>query len=130
MDFLQHVFSLPRSQKRILSVIIDSIFLLLAFWCALLVRLDDTSVLSNSAYWSVIVPVLPLSLFVFAKLGLYRAVLRYMGLQALVAIIIGVVVSTICLVLVAFYAEVNVPRTVPIIFAAFALVLVGGTRAI
>ncbi|GGP57768.1 nucleoside-diphosphate sugar epimerase [Shewanella algicola] len=130
MDFLQHVFSLPRSQKRILSVFIDSVFLLLAFWCALLVRLDDTSVLGNSAYWSVILPVLPLSLFVFAKLGLYRAVLRYMGLQALVAIIIGVVVSTIALISVAFYAEANLPRTVPVIFAAFALVFVGGTRAI
>ncbi|WP_282111034.1 polysaccharide biosynthesis protein [Shewanella algicola] len=130
MDFLQHVFSLPRSQKRIVSVFIDSVFLLLAFWFALLVRLDDASVLSNSAYWSVILPVLPLSLFVFAKLGLYRAVLRYMGLQALVAIIIGVVVSTIALISVAFYAEANLPRTVPIIFAAFALVFVGGTRAI
>ncbi|MEH6465969.1 MAG: nucleoside-diphosphate sugar epimerase/dehydratase, partial [Shewanella psychromarinicola] len=69
-------------------------------------------------------------LVLFAKLGLYRAVLRYMGLQALVAIVIGVTVSTITLVLVSFYAEANIPRTVPLIYAAFALVFVGGSRTI
>jgi FlaA1/EpsC-like NDP-sugar epimerase len=128
MEFLQIIFSLPRPQKRLVSLFIDSSFLVLAFWGALLVRLDDISVLSNSTYWTVIFVVLPISLAVFVKLGLYRAVLRYMGLQALVAIVIGVTVSTITLVLVSFYAEAHIPRTVPLIYAAFALVFVGGSR--
>ena len=38
MDFLQFLFSLKRSQKRLVSVAIDSVFLLFAFWFALLVR--------------------------------------------------------------------------------------------
>jgi FlaA1/EpsC-like NDP-sugar epimerase len=130
MEFLQRVFSLPRPQKRLVSLFIDSSFLVLAFWGALLVRLDDISVLSNSTYWTVIFVVLPISLAVFVKLGLYRAVLRYMGLQALVAIVIGVAVSTITLVLVSFYAEAHIPRTVPLIYAAFALVFVGGSRTL
>jgi FlaA1/EpsC-like NDP-sugar epimerase len=130
MDFLQRVFSLPRPQKRLVSLFVDSLFLVFAFWGALLVRLDDISVLSNGTFWMVISIVLPISLFLFAKLGLYRAVLRYMGLQALVAIVIGVTVSTITLVLVSFYAEANIPRTVPLIYAAFALVFVGGSRTI
>ncbi len=129
MEFLQSIFSLPRAQKRIVSLSVDSLFLVFAFWAALLVRLDDVSVLSDSAYWLVLMCILPVSLFVFAKFGLYRAVLRYMGLQALVAIASGVIVSTIMLVLVAFYTEANVPRTFPLIYASFALVFIGGSRA-
>ncbi|AZG35365.1 polysaccharide biosynthesis protein [Shewanella psychromarinicola] len=130
MDFLQRIFSLPRNQKRLVSLTIDSVFLICAFWGALLVRLDDISVLSNSTFWSVILVVMPISLVAFAKLGLYRAVLRYMGLQALVAILVGITVSTISLVLVSFYAEANIPRTVPLIYAAFSLVFIGGSRTI
>jgi FlaA1/EpsC-like NDP-sugar epimerase len=130
MDFLQRIFSLPRPQKRMVSLFVDSLFLVFAFWAALLVRLDDISVLSNGTFWMVISIVLPISLVLFAKLGLYRAVLRYMGLQALVAIVIGVTVSTITLVLVSVYAEAHIPRTVPLIYAAFALVFVGGSRTI
>ncbi len=130
MDFLQRIFSLPRNQKRLVSLTIDSLFLICAFWSALLVRLDDISVLSNSTFWTVILVVMPISLVAFAKLGLYRAVLRYMGLQALVAILVGITVSTISLVLVSFYAEANIPRTVPLIYAAFSLVFIGGSRTI
>lgn len=130
MDFLQSIFTLPRAQKRVVSLLIDALFLLCAFWCALLVRLDNVSVLTNKSFWLVFLVVLPVSLFVFSKLGLYRAVLRYMGLQALIAIGSGVAVSTITLVLVAFYIDASIPRTFPFIYAAFALVFIGGSRAI
>jgi FlaA1/EpsC-like NDP-sugar epimerase len=129
MEFLQGIFTLPRAQKRMVSLAVDSLFLIFAFWTALLVRLDDVSVLSDSGYWLVLLFVVPVSLFVFAKFGLYRAVLRYMGLQALIAIASGVIVSTVTLVLVAFYTEANIPRTFPLIYAAFALVFIGGSRA-
>ncbi|MCU8082679.1 polysaccharide biosynthesis protein [Shewanella sp. SM23] len=129
MEFLQGLFRLKRAHKRMVSVVIDSVFLCFAFWAALLVRLDDVSVLVNGAYWALLMVVVPLSIVGFAKLGLYRAVLRYMGLQALTAILFGVVASTISLVIVAYYSDAQLPRTVPIIYAAFALVFVGGTRA-
>ena len=130
MEFLQSIFSLPRAQKRIVSLLVDSLFLVFAFWTALLVRLDDVSVLAHQSYWAVLFFVIPVSLFTFARLGLYRAVLRYMGLQALIAIASGIIVSTITLVLVSFYMEADIPRTFPLIYAAFALVFIGGSRAL
>lgn len=129
MDFLQNIFRLKRSHKRVVSVVIDSVFLCFAFGVALLLRVDDASVLVNSHYWALLLFVIPLSIGCFIKLGLYRAVLRYMGLQALTAILLGVIASAIFLVIVAYYSEAQLPRTVPIIYAAFALVFVGGTRA-
>ncbi|MGL4894997.1 MAG: polysaccharide biosynthesis protein, partial [Shewanella sp.] len=130
MEFLQFLFTLKRSQKRVVSVAIDSVFLLFAFWFALLVRVDSVAVLLNSQYWLLIALTVPVSIAAFVRLGLYRAVLRYLGSQAFTAIVAGVVVSTIALVIFAYYGEVNLPRTVPIIYAAFALVFVGGARSL
>ncbi|GIU46654.1 nucleoside-diphosphate sugar epimerase [Shewanella colwelliana] len=130
MDFLQCLFGLKRAHKRLVSLSVDAVFLCLAFWTALLVRIDDVVVLANTHYWLLLFIVVPLSLAAFAKLGLYRAVLRYMGLQALTAIGVGVMFSTVSLVLFAFYIDAQIPRTVPIIYAAFSLVFIGGTRAV
>ncbi|GGQ33974.1 polysaccharide biosynthesis protein [Shewanella litoralis] len=130
MEFLQILFGMKRAHKRIVSLVVDALFLCLAFWAALLVRIDDFVVLANTHYWLLLLTVVPVSLVAFAKLGLYRAVLRYMGSQALTAIAIGVLLSTVSLVLFAFYLDAQLPRTVPIIYAAFSLVLIGGSRAI
>lgn len=98
MEFLQFLFSLKRSQKRVVSVAIDSVFLLFAFWFALLVRLDSVEVLLKAQYWGLIALTIPISIAGFVRLGLYRAVLRYIGSQAFTAIVAGVVISTIALV--------------------------------
>lgn len=130
MEFLQFLFSLKRAHKRLVSVAIDSVFLVLAFWLALLVRVDSAAVLLEAPYWVLIAVTVPISIAVFVRLGLYRAVLRYIGSQAFSSIVGGVVLSTIALVLLAYFGEVNLPRTVPVIYAAFALVLVGGARSL
>ncbi len=130
MDFLQGLFRLERGQKRLVSIAVDTLFLSFAFWAALLVRVDDVSVMLNTHYWALLATIIPFSILAFVKLGLYRAVLRYMSLQALTAILLGVVASTVTLVFVSYFTDATLPRTVPIIYAAFALVFVGGTRAL
>lgn len=128
MDFLQVIFSLDRAYKRLVSVGIDAVCLAFSFWLAVMVRTDSVDSLTNTGYWFLIALVCPLSIFAFVKLGLYRAVLRYLSLQALTAVFIGVVISTVSLVFISYFANLGLPRTVPIIYAAFALVLIGGSR--
>jgi len=130
MELMQFLFSLSRTQKRLVSVVIDSLFLIAAFWLALLVRLDNFNVLFEANYWGLVAVVCPISILAFVKLGLYRAILRYLGLQALTAIFIGVLVSSILLVISSYFVQIGLPRTVPIIYMAFALVLIGGSRAV
>ncbi len=130
MEFLQFLFSLKRSHKRAVSVLIDFVFLTLAFWFAMVVRLDSVESLAAPALWGLVFIMSPLSIAAFIKLGLYRAVLRYMGLQALSAIFIGVVFSTVCLVTLSYFLGIDIPRTVPFIYAAFAIVFIGGSRGI
>lgn len=128
MDFLQVIFSLDRAYKRLVSVGIDAVCLAFSFWLAVMVRTDTVDSITNTGYWFLIALVCPLSIFAFVKLGLYRAVLRYLSLQALTAVFIGVVISTVSLVFISYFANLGLPRTVPIIYAAFALVLIGGSR--
>ena len=128
MTPLQYLFSLNRSEKRAVSVTIDVLFILVAFWSALFVRLDSIDILLNSKYWMLVTLICPISIFAFVKFGLYRAILRYMGSKALSAVVIGITISTLSIVIFAYFFNINIPRTVPIIYAAFALILVGGSR--
>ena len=128
MDFLQVIFSLDRAYKRLVSVGIDAVCLVFSFWLAVMVRTDTVDSITNTGYWFLIALVCPISIFAFVKLGLYRSVLRYLSLQALTAVFIGVVISTVSLVFISYFANLGLPRTVPIIYAAFALVLIGGSR--
>jgi FlaA1/EpsC-like NDP-sugar epimerase len=132
MDFLQYMFSLKRHQKRSISIIVDIVFLFCAFLGAMFVRLGDFE------WFSINQSIIPLSIVVltsigiFAKLGLYRAVLRYMGLQALSAIALGICLSTVTLLGVTFVYgfSVEIPPSVPVMYAFFALIFVGGSRTL
>ncbi|MDX2322621.1 MAG: nucleoside-diphosphate sugar epimerase/dehydratase [Moritella sp.] len=130
MISLQYLFSLNRSQKRIVSVAIDILFILVAFWSALFVRLDSADVLLNNQYWVLVTLVCPISILAFIKLGLYRAILRYMGSKSLSAVVIGIAISAVSMVVFAYFFTINIPRTVPVIYAAFSLILIGGSRVL
>jgi len=127
---MKFIFSLNRNTKRLISVVIDSIFLISAFWLALVVRLETFNVFSEVSYWILIVVVFITSVLAFVKLGLYRAILRYMGLQALSAIFIGVLVSSLLLVIASSFTQIGFPQTVPVIYFAFSLIFIGGSRAV
>ncbi|CAM4125124.1 polysaccharide biosynthesis protein [Pseudoalteromonas byunsanensis] len=117
-----------RSQKRVLTLALDSIFIFSAFWLALVVRLDSLAPLTNFKNWLILALLLPISLLVFVKLGLYRAVLRYVGANAVGAVVLGTVISTVILVLSSFFTQTAIPRTMPFIYAWLMILSVGGSR--
>ena len=65
---------------------------------------------------------------VFIRLGLYRAVIRYLGDRAFLTIIYGVIASSVALITLGYLLQVFVPRSVPIIYGALAFLFVSGTR--
>jgi len=125
MNFL---FRAPRPIKRVISVFADLFFVAIAFWAAMLVRLDTVSIFSNQEYWTLLFFLLPIALAINVKLGLYRAVIRFISNKAAISISLAVLLSTFSLILLSFYLHVPLPRTVPIVFAAFFMILVGGSR--
>tara|TARA_R110002072_G_scaffold54816_2_gene143383 strand:+ start:581 stop:2581 length:2001 start_codon:yes stop_codon:yes gene_type:complete len=121
---------MPRYQKRLVSVCVDSISLPVAFWLALSLRLDTFYIPSDLSILLVTFLTVLTSIFAFARLGLYRAVIRYMSNHAMVAIISGVAISTVILSVLGFLFSAPLPRSVPIIYACLALIFVGGSRMI
>ncbi|CCQ10270.1 Nucleoside-diphosphate sugar epimerase/dehydratase [Pseudoalteromonas luteoviolacea B = ATCC 29581] len=129
-SLLSSLFSSSRAQKRMVTLFFDSISIVVAFWLALIVRLDSVSPLFELENWLVLAALVPLSLSVFVKLGLYRAVLRYVTTQAAWAILGGALVSTVTLVMLSFFMQINMPRTMPFIFGWLVLLTVGGSRIV
>lgn len=125
MNFL---FQASRPTKRVISLFSDLIFVSVAFWAAMLVRLDTLDIFSQSSSWLLLSFLIPIALIANVKLGLYRAVLRYINSKAAVTIALSVCFTTGALVFLSFFLSIDLPRTVPVIFSAFLLVLVGGSR--
>ncbi|WP_423840104.1 polysaccharide biosynthesis protein [Vibrio mytili] len=130
MQRLQFLWQLSRTNKRIVSVLVDVLLIFISFQLALLVRLGSTHFYTQPAVWGIFIAVAIVTVTVFARLGLYRAVLRYLTFQALFVVAVGAVVSALLLAALSFYMSDPFPRTVPIIYASFLALLCGGPRVI
>ena len=64
----------------------------------------------------------------FRRIGFYRAIIRFMGQQAIIAIIQGVTASAIFLAVACFLFRSEVPRSTPLIYWGVALIFIGGSR--
>ena len=125
---LHHILYIPRYQKRLLSVLVDAACLPLALWLAFSLRLDEIYITGDPSILIAALCTTLTSIAVFARLGLYRAVVRYMSNHAMIAVLSGVTASTIALSVLSFGLHAPIPRSVPLIYWCLALVFVGGSR--
>jgi FlaA1/EpsC-like NDP-sugar epimerase len=120
---------MPRAGKRAVSLFFDTAFIFVSFWAAFYSRMGAIDVFwQDVEYWYVFVSVTVVTLAVFTHFGLYRAVLRYLGLQAVVTIAFGAAVSALSIILFSYYFQIFLPRSVPVIYATFLVSLSGGAR--
>ena len=124
----QKFLNLSRVHKRLISVFADTVVLLFALWAAFSLRLEQRYWMPDRDQLIVFGLTVLFTIAVFVKLGLYRAVIRYLSDRAFVTVITGVFVSAITLILLGYWLEVMVPRSVPIIYGALAFIFVSGTR--
>jgi len=125
---LTSFLAIPRVYKRAISICADLLLLTLAFWGGYWVRLDDNIPLQSLLHWQMLALLLPITIVIFIRLGLYRAVLRYVGFKVLWTVSLGALLSTMSLVMLAFFMGVPLPRTVSVIYFAFSVLLIGGVR--
>ncbi|AHM03759.1 Nucleoside-diphosphate sugar epimerase/dehydratase [Roseibacterium elongatum DSM 19469] len=128
--FLDFIFALSRRQKRLVQAFIDVAIICVAFALAMLLRLDGLRFASNTASWSVLLPVIPLTIAAFWALGLYQAVVRYIASSMIRTIGIGAIASAIVMFAAALQMDLPVPRSVPGIYAIVLFLLVGGARMV
>ncbi|MDL5383832.1 polysaccharide biosynthesis protein [Aeromonas hydrophila] len=120
--------SLSRTSKRAVSVTVDMILITMTYWGAYWIRLEHSWPIDSPHHWALLGAIIIVSIGLFVRLGLYRAVLRYVSFRVLWTILLGAFLSTCFFVISAFYFDIFLPRTVSVIYLSFLVLLVGGVR--
>lgn len=133
MDKLRaFLLGLTRRQKRAFQVVTDIVLVWFALWMAFVVRLGIDELINPFAdhlwlFVSATVVAIPL----FIRFGMYRAVMRYFGNDALIAIIKAVSLSSLLLALIVYWSsnhQVLVPRSIIFNYWWLSMVMIGGLR--
>lgn len=119
----------PRTMKRIISLGYDSAVILLSAALALDISLPNYKLFAVQSYTPYFVTAIA-SLIIFAKIGFYRAILRYMGLKAVFTIAIGIALSTLVFTASCLYFESPVNSISVLLYWSFSLVAIGGARLV
>lgn len=120
------LLALPRRQKRALSIAVDAVGLLLIGVLAIWLRLGE-SVL-QAIYMPAIVLLPLLALPVFIRMGLYRAVVRYISHRFVFVVFGAVSFSFLLWATAIFIADAKYPRSALIIAWLMAMFYVAGSR--
>ncbi|ENK2093670.1 polysaccharide biosynthesis protein [Vibrio vulnificus] len=128
MDKLAYIWSLPRVHKRLISLAIDTLLITFSFFMAIWVRHGEVAVSVSSETLLTLAGTVVVTLVTFTKLGLYRAVLRYLTFHALTVVVLGALISALSITTFAYFFNAEVPRTVPVIYMTFLALLCGGAR--
>lgn len=123
------VIGLPRVVKRVVVLALDAALCVFTVSLAFYLRLGELTPLHGPAAWAAAASVV-IALPLFIVNGLYRAIFRYAGWPALMAVARAVgVYAVIYASVFTFFGIDGVPRTVGLIQPTLLLLLVGASRA-
>lgn len=125
---LVRLVDLPHNTKQAMLLLLDLVFVPLALFVAVSLRLGTTNITPGPREFLLCALTVMATAIIFLRLGLYRAIVRFMGHDAIVAIVKGVTLSAMMLALFDFLTRASVPRSVPMIYWSLLLVCVGGSR--
>jgi FlaA1/EpsC-like NDP-sugar epimerase len=126
-NFARKTVELPRPLKRLISICTDCLMIPLALWTA--ISLKAGFPVFDWKEWPAFVAVILVSLPIFIRAGLYRAVIRFLGHQAVFAVALAVAVSAVILGIAGEVLHVaSLAWSVVAIYSCVALLYVAGSR--
>jgi len=126
----ERMLTWPRRLKQVAVILLDVALALVSTWLAFSLRLDTLHWPSDLQWWVyLLTPTLAVPVFV--RLGLYRAIFRYTGLDALQTIARAVAIYGFVLFVILLWQRwLWVPRSIGVLQPIIFLLLVGGSRAL
>lgn len=126
------LLGLPRRKKRAFQLIADVILVWIALWMSFVVRLGIDEMINpfkEHVWLFLFAPVVAIPIFI--RCGMYRAVMRYFGNDALIVIIKAVTLSALVLGFIVYWYSNHqhvVPRSIMFNYWWLSLVMIGGLR--
>ncbi|MCG7587627.1 nucleoside-diphosphate sugar epimerase/dehydratase [Photobacterium sp. OFAV2-7] len=125
---IQALLSTKRKNKRIITITYDVVAVIFSLYLAMSLRLSDWMFDITSREVASFTVTIIVTIYAFMRLGMYRAVLRYLMLPALGYIFLAVILSAFALAISGFFFQSFIPRSVPLIYAGLAILTLGGPR--
>lgn len=124
------LLELPRSIKRLIALVTDSIVCVASVWTAFYLRLGEWPPLTAEPAFPIVVSIV-LALPLFISFGLYRAIFRYADVKSAIAVTRAVALYAIPFSFIYTFIGISgVPRTVGLIQPILMLVMIGASRAL
>lgn len=126
---MQFLLDLSRLKKQLIAALVDAVCLPLTFMLAIWARYDTLDARLLSHYLVLILAVPLVSVPIFVRIGLYRAVIRYIDQKIIGVVVLGVTLSVLSLAFVSVMTHIaELSRAVFGIFWAGAILYVGASR--
>lgn len=125
------ISGLPRRRKQTVLVVFDAVVLAAVAWIAFSLRFNR--IFEPNANQAALILAAPLiAVPIFIRMGLYRAVIRYLPERALWTIIQAMSIATLIWVSLAFLTQMTgasgIPRSVPVVYWSLSIAIVAGSR--
>jgi len=122
------LLALPRPMKRMLALGVDAMLCVLCVWLAFSFRFEQWMA-PRGVQWSAVAVAVALALPLFVVFGLYRAIFRYAGTAAVMAIVRACVLFGLGYALIFAVVGVRgVPRTVGLLVPLLLFLAIAGSR--
>jgi len=123
------LLALKRREKRVILALNDAVISMVALWLAFILRIGPPEIghLWDLVFLFALVPICSVLFFWF--FGFYNYLLRELELRNLTTIGLGVVATGLVIAGYGyFHSAVLIPRSIPVLFAIVAFLLIGASR--
>ena len=113
-----------------LQILFDALIIIVALTVAMFLRIENFDFLQEHEFFVCYASLLFPTIFLFARMGLYRAFLRYLSTEIAVPVALGSGFSALVLLVTSLTLVSFIPWTVSLIHAALMFILLCGSRFI
>ncbi|PSJ79558.1 nucleoside-diphosphate sugar epimerase/dehydratase [Neisseria iguanae] len=127
---LETLLALPRSIKKTFFVTHDVAMIFIGFWFAQSLKSHYSDEWLSMTNWLAFIVTAAASIGVFVRLGLYRAVTRYVSTRVLTSAVIGSIISAYVFFISILIFEQRLTFAPPLVYFLFLVVLITSSRMI